>query len=182
MRFIMATTNTHENTSLVDIFEDPSNVQTSPQGDKTGPPGGKTSPPGNQACPQGNERERGILQELKLYLGKICGHLPLSDSERRRPTGKRSRHKSCSANSSSSEEEDPDQEPSAKRAYLHPKTEKDAIIVAASDEDIRRLLQDPPGQTSDNVANTESEDKLLKRFEADWKDDDESGPSINQQN
>ena len=177
----MATTNTHENTSLIDIFEVPSDVQTSPPGDKTGPPGGKTSPPGDQVYPQGNERESGILQELKLYLGKICEHLPLSDSERRRPTGKRSRHKSCSENSSSSEEDDPDQEPSAKRAYLQTETEKDAISVAASDEDIRKLLQDPLGQTSDSVANTENEDELLKQFEADLKDDDESGPSINQQ-
>ena len=151
------------------IFEGLSGVQTCPPGDKT-------SPTGDQVYPQGNERESGVLQELKLYLSKICEHLPLSDSERRRPTGKRSRYKSCSENSSSSEEDDPDPEPSAKRAYLHTETEKDDISVAAPDEDIRKLLQDPPGQTSDNVANTENEDELLGQFEADLRDDDESGP------
>ena len=63
----------------------------------------------------------------------------------------------------------------------HPNDDIERQSKIASDEDICQLLKDPPGQTSDNVATTTNEDELLKQLEADLKDEDESGPSINQQ-
>lgn len=163
----MAAPRTEDRISFVDTTE-------SPPGDKTSRSGDKTSAPGDQIHPRGNEQGglTGILQELKEYLGKICEHLPLNDWEKRRPGGKRSRQKSCSEQSTSSEEDAAADEPPAKRTYLNTERERDAISVTASNKDVRHFLQDTLGQTSDNVANVDSEDELLKQLEAALKDED----------
>jgi hypothetical protein len=115
------------------------------------------------------------------FLSKIAEHLPIGDSsgEKQRAKAPRRRHIS-EPSTSDSDEVLSSSEPPVKRTRA---ADCESISVTASDEDIRQLLDDPPGQTSErNNANDQNgEDKLLEEHEAPLNNEEEKGTSVNQQ-
>ena len=141
------------------------------------------SPPGDEENPPGEPRltESAMLQQMYEFLGKIAEHLPIGDSSGEKQRAKAPRRRHISEHSTSdSDEVLSSSEPPVKRTRA---ADGDSISVTASDEDIRQLLDDPPGQTSEqNNANDQNgEDELLKELEAALNDEKEMGASVNQQ-
>ena len=149
------------------------------------------SPPGDKANPPGEPRltESSMLMQMHEFLGKIVEHLPIGEpvvvGKKRAGKSRRrhSRERSLSLSDSSSDEDFSSSELPVKRTKAA--DVGDSISVTASDEDIRQLLDDPPGQTGDKNNTTsngkDGEDDLLRELEAALKDEDELGASVNEQ-
>ena len=122
-----------------------------------------------------------MLQQMYEFLGEIAKHLPIGDSSGEKQRAKAPRRRYISEHSTSDSDEVLS---SSERLVKRTKAaDGDSISVTASDEDIQQLLDDPPGQTSEqNNANDQNgEDELLNELEGALNDEKQMGVSVNQQ-